>query len=566
MLTGWVPLISDLRHYRPEWLSHDIIAGLSVTAVQVPTAIAYANLAGFPPVAGLYASMLPVLVYALFGSSRQLVVGPDAATCAMLAALLLPLAHGDTMYYLQLSAGLAITAGLLMVIGGAAHMGFIVNFFARPILIGFLNGIALSIIAGQAGKLLGIAVVNRDFGPSLLELARRLGEMNGFSLTAGAITLLLLILARRFAPRAPASLIALFLVSLLVFLSGWDARGVTLVGAIPSGLPAFALPGLGYEGVQGIFMDAVGLVFVSFTSGMLTARSFATRNGYAIDADKEMRAIGFANIASGLFGGFAVTGADSRTAVSDASGGKTQLVSVVAALATAAVALFLAVPLGHLPIAALAAVLIFSAWGLLDIAGILHLQAIDRFEFSLSLLTMVGVLIIGVLPGVMIAIALALLQVLIKVYRPADTLQGIVPGMEGYNDLSLSEDARPIPGIIIYRFDAPLLFFNADFFKARVLSLVDAAVPRPRWFVLNAESINQLDSTGIHAVDELIDELQRRSVQLVVARSKLYMRKYEQPIGLGQKIGVNNIFQSVHGAVETILQREGRTSGLGPDQ
>ncbi len=313
-------------------------------------------------------------------------------------------------------------------------------------------------------------------------------------------------------------------------------------------------------------MDAVGLVIVSFTSGMLTARSFAARNGYAINADQEMRAIGLANIASGLFGGFAVTGADSRTAVNDAGGGKTQLVSVVVALAPAAVALFLAVPLGHLPIAALAAVLIFSAWGSLDIAGIRHLQAIDRFEFFLSLLTTVGVLIIGVLPGVMITIALALLQVLIKVYRPADTLQGIVRGVEGYNDLSQSEDARPIPGIIIYRFDAPLLFFNADFFKARVLSLVDAAVPRPRWFVLNAESIKQLDSTGAQAVDDLISDLQIRGVQLVIARPKLYMRKYGQPMGLGQKIGTDNIFFSVHAAVETILQREGRTASVDPNQ
>jgi MFS superfamily sulfate permease-like transporter len=303
-------------------------------------------------------------------------------------------------------------------------------------------------------------------------------------------------------------------------------------------------------------MYAVGLVIVSFTSGMLTARSFAARNGYAIDADQEMRAIGLANLASGLTGGFAVTGADSRTAVNDASGGKTQLVSVVAALATAGVALFLAVPLGHLPVAALAAVLIFSAWGLLDIAGIRRLRTIDRFEFGLSLLTTVGVLVIGVLPGVVIAILLALLQVLVKIYRPADTLQGIVPGIEGYNDLSLSEHARPIPGVMIYRFDAPLLFFNADYFKARVLSLIDNTTPPPRWLVLNAESISQLDSTGAQVVADLIGELQARGVQVALARPKLYMRKYGRPMGLGEKIGPKNIFYSVHAAVDAIMQRE----------
>jgi high affinity sulfate transporter 1 len=563
MLTDWIPLLRDLRQYRQEWLSRDVIAGLSVAAVQVPTAIAYANLAGFPPEVGLYASMLPVLIYALFGSSRQLIIGPDAATCAMLAALLLPLAQGDLAHYLQLSAGLAITAGLLMVIGGMTRMGFIVNFFARPILIGFINGIALSIIVGQLGKLLGISMVSRDFVPSLIEIVKRFGETHGYSLAVGLSTLMLLILVRRFAPRAPAALAALLAAGLSVFLLGFDDQSVKLVGAVPSGLPAFSLPRLGYEGLQSIFVDAVGLVIVSFTSGMLTARSFATRNGYAINADQEMRAIGFANMASGLFGGFAVTGADSRTAVNDASGGKTQLVSVVAALATAVVALFLAQPLGYLPIAALAAVLIYSAWGLLDVAAYRHLQVIDRVELGLSLITTVGVLVIGVLPGVVLAILLALLNVLVKIYRPADTLLGKVPGMDNYDDLGLSPDSRPVPGMILYRFEAPLLFFNADYFKARVLALVDETEPRPRWFVLSTEAITQLDSTGAMAVNELYDELQARGVRLAIARPKQFMRKYGEPLGLGDKIGRDNIFHSLRSAVEAIQQRDAGAADSG---
>lgn len=540
-MADWMPLLRDLREYRRGWLTRDVFAGLSVAAVQVPTAIAYATLAGFPPEVGLYASILPLLVYALFGSSRQLVLGPDAATCAMIAAVLLPMAGGDLDHYLKLSAAMAITVGLLMVIGGMTRMGFIVNFFSRPILIGFLNGIALSIIVGQLGKLFGIAMVNRDFGPSLLELAERFGEMHSYSLSVGLGALMLLILIRRYFPRAPAALVALLIVSLAVFLLGLDARAVMLVGEVPSGLPSFALPGLGYSGVQGIFVNAIGLVIVSFTSGMLTARSFAARNGYSINADQEMRAIGFANMTSGLFGGFAVTGADSRTVVNDASGGKTQLVSVFAALATAAVVLFLAQPLGHLPIPALAAVLIFSAWGLMDVSGIRHLRKIDRFEFGLSVMTTVGVLAIGVLPGVVIAITLALLNVLIRIYRPADTLLGSVPGMEGYNDLKLSDDACPVPGVIVFRFDAPLLFFNADYFKTRILSLVDDAGPKTRWFVLDVEAISQLDSTGAQAIDDLVVELQKRGVCLVVARPKLYMRKYGQTMGLGKKIGAGNI-------------------------
>src|SRR5262249_1923256 len=556
MITNWIPLLGDLRSYRREWLSTDVIAGLSVAAVQVPTAIAYANMAGFPPQIGLYASMLPVLIYALFGSSRQLIVGPDAATCALIAAALLPLGQNDISQYIRLSAALCIMAGALIVVGGIAGLGFIVNFFARPILTGFLTGIAISIITGQLGKLVGVTIVNRDFVPSLLELIRRIGETNFYSLAVGLATLALLVVMKRLIPRAPLALIALLAAGVSVFFLGWAQDGVRLVGAVPSGLPRVAIPGVGYPAVQNIFMDAAGLVIVSFTSGMLTARSFATRNRYGIDADREMRAIGLANIASGLTGGFAISGADSRTAVNDASGGKTRLVSVVAGLATGAVVLFLREPFDQLPSAALAAVLIFSAWGLLDIMGLRHLWAIDRFEFFLSLLTMLGVLSIGVLPGVVFAIVLALLHVLAKIYRPAETILGVLPDMPGYNDVSRSDKAMEIPGVIICRFEAPLLFFNAERFKNRLLFLVDKAAPRPRWFVLSAEAMTQLDTTGAAAVDELYAELKSRNVQLVIARPKLYMHRYGAPLKLGEKIGPENIFLTIESAVESIQLRD----------
>jgi high affinity sulfate transporter 1 len=560
MITSWIPLLGDLRSYRREWLSSDVIAGLSVAAVQVPTAIAYANMAGFPPQVGLYASMLPVLIYALFGSSRQLIVGPDAATCALIAAALLPLAQNDTTQYIKLSAALSIMAGVLMVVGGIAGLGFIVNFFARPILTGFLTGIAISIITGQLGKLVGVTIVNRDFIPSLLELIRRIGETNRFSLAVGLATLVLLIVMKRLIPRAPLALMALLAAGVGVFFLGWAQKGVRLVGAVPSGLPKLAIPGIGYSAAQNIFMDAVGLVIVSFTSGMLTARSFATRNRYSIDADREMRAIGLANIASGLTGGFAISGADSRTAVNDASGGKTRLVSVVAALATAAVVLFLSEPLSQLPQAALAGVLIFSAWGLLDITGLRRLRKIDRFEYFLSLLTMLGVLSIGVLPGVVFAIVLALIQVLAKIYRPAETILGVLPDMPGYNDVKRSDQATQIPGVIICRFEAPLLFFNAERFKNRLLLLVDKATSRPRWFVLSAEAITQLDTTGAAALDELYAELKSRDVQLVLARPKLYMHRYGAPLKLGEKIGPENIFLTIEAAVESIQLRDSQSA------
>ena len=556
MLINWFPLLRDLRKYQIAWLTRDTFAGLSVIAVQIPTAMAYANMAGFSPQVGLYASMLPVMVYALFSSSRQLVVGPDAATCAMIAALLLPLAHGNTTYYLELMAGLTITTGLLMVIGGYAHLGFFVNFFSFPVLVGYLNGIALSIIAGQLGKMLGVTVTSRDFVISLLELSKHLGETNFLTLILGTGTLALLVLVNHLAPRAPAALIALASAGMLAYGFGMEKEGVMLVGAMPSTLPAFSLPGLGYHGIQSIFMDSVALLVVSFTSGMLTARSFASRNNYSINADQEMRAVGFANIASGLFGGFAVTGADSRTAINNASGGKTQLVSVIAGLGTTCVVLFLSVPLGQLPITGLAAVLIFSAWGLLDIVAWKKLFKLSRFEFWLSLLTTIGVLTIGVLPGVVLAISLALIHVLQKIYQPKDAILGVIPEMDGYNDIALSPDSKTIPGIIIYRIGGPLLFFNAEFFKSRIHELVDSADIPPRWLVLSMEAVTQLDVTGIQAQIEICHELERKGVQILLARPMQFVINCREHLDAQDQLGKENIFPSVRSAVEYILAQE----------
>lgn len=566
MPNNWIPLVGELRKYRREWVSRDLIAGLSVAAVQVPTAIAYAQLAGFSPEVGLYSSMLPVLAYAFFSSSRQLIVGPDAATCMLVAAILAPLAAGNPESYAAFSAALALMSGALMLVGGVTRLGFIVNFFAHPILIGFLNGIALSIIAGQLGKFLGIAIGARDFFPSLLELAGHLNQVHWPTVAAGGATLAGLIVIRRMIPNAPSSLIALAAVGSAAYALGAASYGVKLVGEVPSGLPSLGLPGLGYSAAQTLAMDAVGLVIVSFTSGMLTARSFAARNGYEIDANQEMKALGIANAMSGLSGGFAISGADSRTAVNDSVGGKTQLVSVVAAIATGAVAMFLAAPLGQLPLAALAAVLLYAAWGLLDFGAYRSLRAVDRFEFRLALLTTVGVLTIGVLPGVVIAILLAILNVLVRIYRPQDAVLGLVPGLDGYNDVALDPRSTTIPQVIIYRFDGPLLFFNSDLFKSRVRSLVGSAGSSLHALVLSVESVTQMDLTAVRALSDIHAELKAKGIRLLVARPKLYMRDYGEASGLGERLGRQNIFPSIRAAVEAAASQdtpEGSDAGRG---
>lgn len=554
------PLLNDLRQYKAEWLPPDLIAGLSVAAVQVPTAMAYATLAGFSPEIGLYSSILPVIVYAFFGTSKQLVVGPDAATSAMVASLVAPLAAGDPTKYVAFSAALSLVAGLLMIAGGVMRMGFFVNFFARPILVGFLNGIAISIVAGQMGKFLGIAIHKHDFIPSILELVSRLRETHLLTVGIGVSTVLMLAALRRLAPKAPASLIALLVASCGLFYLGGAHSGVTLVGSIPAGLPQLGLPYVDYHAGQGILVGALGLVIVSFTSGMLTARSFAARAGQTIDPNHEMWAIGAANLAAGLSGSFAVTGADSRTAVNASSGNKTQLSSVFAAVATAVVAACLSGPLGFLPVSALSAVLIFSAFQLVDLESGRELHRIDPFEFKLSVFTTVAVLLLGVLPGVAISILVALVILLKRIYQPYDTVLGSVPGREGYNDIALSPESTTIPGIIIWRFDGPLVFFNADYFKTRVRQVIDQAAEKPRWLVFSLEAVSQADATGIKAFEEMTAEVRARGICLLLARPKSYMRRLREFTGIMPE----DIFTTIHAAVDAAIFRDAARASQEP--
>jgi high affinity sulfate transporter 1 len=544
-----IPLLADLRQYQPKWLMTDAFAGLSVAAVQVPTAVAYAQLAGFSPEVGLYASILPVIVYALFGSSRQLVVGPDAATCTMVASVVGPLAGGDPVKYIALSAGLSLAAGILMIIGGLSGMGFIVNFFARPILIGFLNGIAASIIVGQMGKVLGFSLKGGDFVPTIMEMLSKLPTTHSVTLVVGLSTLIILALLKKFAPKAPSSLIALAIASVALFYFGGSEHGVALIGSIPAGLPRLGLPTVSYHSGQGLFVSALGLVIVSFTSGMLTARSFAARAHESIDPNREMFALGAANLASGLSGAFAITGADSRTAVNFSSGNKTQLASIFAALATAAVAAFFTQPLGYLPHAALAAVLIFSAAQLFDFKSCKELISMDVLEFRLCLLTTAGVLGLGVLPGVALAILFALLIILVRIYRPDDAVLGVVPGMDGYNDVTISPDSASVPGLILWRFEGPLVFFNAEYFKTRILQLIDEANPPPEFIVVSLESVSQLDTTGFKALTEVAEEVKSKGVKMLLARPKAYMGKYRD-LESAQKEFADRVFPSLRAAVE----------------
>lgn len=557
-----VPGLATLLRYDRSWLPNDFGAGLSVAAIALPVGIAYAELAGVPTVVGIYSAIFPLLAYAIFGSSRQLMVGPDAATCIMVAGSLGALAGGDPDRYLAMMLVLTLMTGVVYVIGGFLKLGFIANFLSHPILVGFLNGIALLIIIGQLPKLLGFQSEGGDVFGKVAELFVKIDQYHLPTLGLGIALLVLLIMLRRYARKLPGALIVSLVGLVAVFLFDLDQVGVAVLGEVPSGLPTLQFQALARETYVVLFQDAVTLMVISFTSGILTAKSFARRNHYEIDANREMIAFGAANIATGLAQGFPVTGADSRTAVNDAMGGKTQLVGIVAAVTMLLVLFFLTDPLGHVPLAALAAVILVAAVGLIDIAELRDLYVVSRREMVLSLITTVGVVVLGALEGVFVAIGMTFLWLLSVGSRPNDAVLGRTKaaGVRGFHNLKDYPDAETIPGLLIYRFESDLLFFNIDYFKQRLLkTIADASTP-VEWVIVDASPVNILDITAIKKIDELREELAAQGIVLANARFKTSLGRYFSGDWLISKRNAaeSHSFPTVNAAVEAFRKRETR--------
>jgi high affinity sulfate transporter 1 len=521
-----MPGLGVFTRYDRSWLRSDLGAGLSVAAIALPVGIAYADLAGVPAVIGMYSAIFPLLAYALFGSSRQLMTGPDAATCIIVAASLGPLAGGDPERYLALMVVLTLMTGILYVVAGLLRLGFIANFLSQPILTGYLNGIALIIIAGQLQKLFGYSGEAEEFFPKLTEFVVQIDNSHLPTLILGFSLLLALIVLRQVAPKLPAALVVVVAGIVVVTMLGQDQDGVAVLGSVPAGLPSLHIPVFDPGTFTPLLGDAAGIALVSFTSGVLTAKSFARRNRYEINANQELIAFGACNIASGLAQGFPVTGADSRTAVNNAMGGKTQLVGIVAAGSMLLILFFLTEPLAYVPTAALAAVIMVSAVGLFDYKELRSLYEISRRELLLSVGTTLGVLILGVLPGVLLAVALSLFWLLTVVSRPHDGVLGRVKGIKGFHNIADFPEATTIPGLILYRFDANLVFFNADYFRDRVRAIIAAAETPVEWIVVDASSINVVDITALQKVDELREELAAQGIVFATARIKHNLSRF----------------------------------------
>jgi len=565
-LSRFAPGLPALVRYRfAEDFRYDLIAGLSVAAVALPVALAYAQLAGFDPVVGLYSSILPLVAYAVFGTSRHLMVNPDAATCAMVAAAVAPLAAHDPGLYLSVSIALTVVTGVICVAASFLRLGALADFLSRSIMVGYLNGIAISIFLGQVGKLLGFSVTSGGIVPRLIEIFGKLPQTHGPTLAVGLGSFAVLVGLRRFLPRVPAALVALVLAGAATALLRLDAGGVAILGPVPAGLPRLHWPRLPLEDLPRIAGDAAGLALVLCTSGIMTARGFAARAGYAIDVDRELAAFGAANIVSALSQGFAVTGADSRTATALAAGGRTQVTGLIAAATIALLLLVLTGPLQYVPTAALGAVLVFSALTLFDASTLKEIWKIDRLEVGLSVITTLGVVAVGAIDGVLIVVALALARFVKQIARPRDEVLGQVEGFRGFHAIDRHRNAKTFPGLAIYRFNAPLTFFNADYFKQRALAAADAAGPDLQWFVIDAIPISEVDVSGLYALRDLRIALDARGVVLVLAGRRTEFLNWMRAIGLYRDIHEDRVFPTLRQALKA-YRRVALRDQMPPDE
>ena len=513
-----MPGLAALRNYRlGNDFNRDLFAGLSVAAVALPVSIAYAELAGLSPAVGLYASIGPLLAYALFGTSPQLMVNPDAASCAILAAAVAPLAGGDPSLYLSLATALTLFTGVLCLLASAFRLGAMADFLSKPILVGFLNGIALSIFLGQIGKVLGFQIDASRILPKLLEIVSSLPTTHLPTVLVTLFSVAVLLVVKRFVARIPAALAVLVLSAVVVKLFDLQSLGVAVLAPVPAGLPLPSLPMVPLETIPKLLASAAGLALVLFTSGTITSRSFASRGGYDVDVDRELVAYGAANIAASLGGGFVVTGADSRTAMAVTAGGKTQVTGLVAAAMIAVVLLFFTGPLQFVPLAALGVVLISAALSLLDFSSLRQFWRMDRREFGLSLVTTAGVVAVGSINGILVAVTLAIVRFVKHTARPSVELLGKEKGLPGLHSIDRHTSAKAIPGLVLFRFNAPLVFFNADHFKQCALKAAKASGEDLRWFVIDTIPISEIDINGVVVLKDLKQRLASQNVQLVLA-------------------------------------------------
>jgi SulP family sulfate permease len=554
-----IPGLGVARSYERRWLWVDLFAGLTIFAMLVPQGMAYGELAGVAPVVGLYTAIGALVGYALFGSSRRLMLGPESSSALLVAAAVAPVAAGGSpARFALLTALLALLVGVIALGAGLARLGFLADFVSKPILLGYITGVAIIMIAGQLGKLFGIKIESEHFFQMLGELITHLGQTRVLTLMVGLALLVFLLVLRRFAPKVPAALIVVVLMTIVSSLLHLDTYGIAVVGPIPSGLPQFGLPDLRFSDVWNLLPSALTMTLIVFTDAVLTARSVAEKHGGKVDANRELIGLGAANLASGLLQGFPAAASQSRTAVNNAAGGKTQLVGIVAATFLVVFLLWFTRLLENLPQLVLAVIIIAAAMNLIEVKPLLKVYRLRRVEFYLALVTFVGVLSIGVLAGILVAVVLALVVVIGRISRPHDAVLGSVEGVDGYQDIELYANSETVPGLIAYRFDAPLFFANADHFLTEVQELIDTAEPPVEWLLIDAEAIVDIDVTATEAISTLQNELKRKGIVLAIARANHPLQKMLKRAGLTERIGSEHFYPTVRTGVQAFLEQQAK--------
>ncbi|MFN8499623.1 MAG: SulP family inorganic anion transporter [Anaerolineae bacterium] len=555
-LRRWLPGAQVMRTYQFAWLGKDVAAGLVLTAILVPVGMGYAEAAGLPAIYGLYATITSLVAYAIFGPSRILVLGPDSSLAAIIAATIVPLAAGSADRLVALAGMLALLSGGLCLVAGLARFGFLTDLLSKPVRVGYLNGIALTVLIGQLPKLFGFSVS----GDNLIQEASGLiqgilaGQTNRVTLAIGVASLLIIFGCKRWLPRAPGVLVAVVGATAITGILNLAATaGVAVVGPLPQGLPAFQLPLVPLGDIGALFAGAVAIALVSFADTSVLSRTFALRGGYEVDENQELVALGAANVTAGLFQGFSISSSSSRTPVAEAAGAKTQLTGVIGAICIALLLIFAPSLLQNLPNAVLGAVVISAVVSFIDIPAVARFYRLRRSEFVFSVVCFLGVALIGVIQGMLIAIGLALLAFVWHAWRPYDAVLGRVDGLKGYHDISRHPEARRIPGLVLFRWDAPLFFANADIFYEHALRAVAEAPTPTRWLVIAAEPVTDIDITAADALSKLDDDLQGAGIELAFAELKGPVKDRLKQYGLFMKLGDDLFFRTIGQAVDGYL-------------
>lgn len=551
----WLPGFEILRRYQPAWLKDDVVAGVVLATMLVPVGIAYAEASGVPGIYGLYATIIPLIAYAIFGPSRILVLGPDSSLAAIILGTVLPLSGGDPARAVALAGAMALVSGLICIIAGIAKLGFITELLSKPIRYGYMNGIALTVLISQIPKLLGFKIESQGPLHDVWAIGQGIvgGKINWVALAIGGCALAAILLLKR-NKRIPGILIAVVVATIIagVFNLAGTAE-LSVLGPLPQGLPTFDIPWITASDLVPVLIGGFAVAMVSFADTSVLSRSYAARLGQRVDPNQEVVGLGAANLAAGFFQGFPISSSSSRTPVAEAAGSKTQLTGVVGAVIVALLLLFAPTLLQHLPNTALAAVVIASAIGLFEIADLKRIFRIQRWEFWLSIVCFIGVAVFGAIPGILIAIVIAVIEFLWDGWRPHSAVLGRADGVKGYHDITRYPQARRIPGLVLFRWDAPLFFANAELFKDRVLE-AGANSPTPvNWVVVAAEPVTSVDVTASDTLGELIEALKAQGIAFRFAELKDPVKDKLKRFGLFQEMGEAAFFPTVGAAVEGYL-------------